>query len=174
MSSLPRALVVASALIGATCAATFLYVAALYSGRNMLDVEIGTDGIRWTKRRNAGGIASVGLIIVGAWAFLWSILTFFSSARSSPTGDATLSASERLWKSSSTGKVCWTDVRRAKYHANRRVIAVMGRWRCRIRLYCGPEEWGTVASWVRWGEAEGARLRAAGPLPETRSPVQRR
>jgi hypothetical protein len=66
---------------------------------------------------------------------------------------------------SSVDEVPWETVSGATYEDRRHVVLVRRLPRGRIPCYCGPDEWPTVCSWVRWGVDEGARRRAAAARP---------
>ena len=64
----------------------------------------------------------------------------------------------------------WIDLHRINAHDEQRVLSLMNSWRVVLRLYCTPENYGSVRARVEEGMARGARLREeearlAGPSP---------
>jgi hypothetical protein len=146
LAALATVLPLVFAIFGVVVLIGYLITAALYGGGYTMEFEIDAQGIHWTTSRRSGRVVRKVL----AAARIWGDLTL----------NPRLSGSARLAEASDEGRVRWKDVRRAKYYANRRVIAVMDSWHARVRLYCGPREWDQVVARLRWGETEGARLRA--------------
>ncbi|RIK36027.1 MAG: hypothetical protein DCC58_19780, partial [Chloroflexi bacterium] len=87
------------------------------------------------------------------------------------TLNPTLAGAGLIAGSREDGFLRWSDVARVCYHERERVVSLSSAWRTVARLYCTPENYGTVAAYVRDTLAAEEARRTAPPASPLRRAV---
>ena len=148
---IPSILRIFAIVLGGFAILFVLIMLVVFRNRFQARATISDDGVMVASTSRIGKFFNRFAVVAGALG------------RSPGTAGAGLLAT-----SGETVAIEWAELHRIKEHRDQTVLSLMNSWRVVVRLYCTPENYGTVLTLVRRGAAEGAatrerEARTAGP-----------
>jgi hypothetical protein len=145
VGTIPAMLGILALLVGGLAVLTLLVVLAMFPRGYPARFTVSPYGVRSETVSRVATAATDAAVTVGLL-----------------TGSLATAGAGLLAQAQEQMTIPWQSVRRVTEYPHKGVISLSNSWRTMTRLYCRPEDYGTIAGWVRYYQSAAQQ----GLLPE--------